>query len=147
MFETPGTPTATTRPGPPRSLRATAAAPTSRQIHRQTLGLAAVIAVLLLVPVPARRGALSTLGDWDFDKLIHAALTGTLAWCSARSLRRLGHPHATSTALLAALLATAWVAGLEPIQAWLGRDGSWFDAAADGIGAGLAAWWWRRQPR
>jgi VanZ family protein len=129
----------TPRPGgrPPRALRT----------HLATALVALGIAFVLLTPLPASGDTMRQLHDLALDKLVHVGLAAALSWRLARSLELAGTPSRTAIAVLAAAGALLWTAGLEPIQGWLGREASWWDALADGLGAMTAAsgWWWRQR--
>jgi len=97
---------------------------------------ALLVAALLLAPpsaLPSTETAFALIPQ--FDKLVHAGLTGVMAWLAARSLARRG---AAWPRLTAALAATAYGGLLEVLQGFTGRDPDLLDALANGAGAVVA---------
>jgi VanZ family protein len=91
--------------------------------------LAAVIAVLAVVPAPPKQM------DLGWDKLNHLAAFGSLGLCAVFGWR---HSSAARLAVLLALL--AFGGAIELVQLQLpNRSGEWSDLGADAIGIGLGA--------
>lgn len=123
--------------------------PTTR-VHVLAILWAAVVAGLLLMPL----GGLPEEPTWMpaalaavADKLMHVALFFVCALLFARSAQAAGWRRAL---VVAALAATAYGGLLELLQGLVGREMSWGDLVADGLGA-LAATlplpWLERAPR
>ena len=105
---------------------------TTPRTHRwrwALLLLAAVVAVLAVVPAPPRPL------DLGWDKLNHVLAFATLAVCAVLGWRS---SRAARLAVLLALL--AYGGAIELVQRQLpNRSGEWADLGADAIGIGLGA--------
>lgn len=77
----------------------------------------------------------------DADKLGHAAVYGVLAFLCARAWRRHGSSQSAAVERTMAMV-LAFGAVMEVIQGYVGRDQSFADWMADGVGAlvGIAFW-------
>jgi VanZ family protein len=101
--------------------------------------LAAVVAVLALMPAPPEQASLG------WDKLNHVTAFAALALCAVFGWRS---SRAARLAVLFGLL--AYGGAIELLQLHVpNRSGEWGDLLADGIGLGLGAllalWWLRRR--
>ena len=102
----------------------------------------AILLVSLTLMIGPFGGAEAASGVWD--KGAHFVVFGLILWSFGVLLRRL--PRLTAAAL--AILLGGLV---EIVQGLVGRDASWGDLLADGLGVGVAlllwAIWRRFQPR
>ncbi|WP_332654676.1 hypothetical protein [Brevundimonas sp.] len=102
----------------------------------------AILSVSLTLMIGPFGGAEAASGVWD--KGAHFIVFGLILWSFGVLFRRLPR-------LLAAALALALGGAVEIVQGMVGRDASWGDLLADGLGiaAALLLWaiWRRFEPR
>ena len=102
----------------------------------------AILIVSLTLMIGPFGGAEAASGVWD--KGAHFVVFGLILWSFGVLFRRLRR-------LMAAVLALALGGAVEVVQGLVGRDASWGDLLADGLGIATAlllwAMWRRFQPR
>ena len=102
----------------------------------------AILIVSLTLMIGPFGGAEAASGVWD--KGAHFLVFGLILWSFGVLFRRLPR-------LMAAVLALALGGAVEVVQGLVGRDASWGDLLADGLGIATAlllwAMWRRFQPR
>ena len=102
----------------------------------------AILIVSLTLMIGPFGGAEAASGVWD--KGAHFVVFGLILWSFGVLFRRLPR-------LMAAVLALALGGAVEIVQGPVGRDASWGDLLADGLGIATAlllwAMWRRFQPR
>ena len=102
----------------------------------------AILIVSLTLMIGPFGGAEAASGVWD--KGAHFVVFGLILWSFGVLFRRLPR-------LMAAVLALALGGAVEIVQGLVGRDASWGDLLADGLGIATAlllwAMWRRFQPR
>ena len=106
------------------------------------LTAAAILLVSLTLMIGPFGGVEAASGVWD--KAAHFVVFGLILWSFGVLFRRLPR-------LLAALFAFALGGAVEVVQGLVGRDASWGDLLADGLGIAVAlllwAIWRRFEPR
>lgn len=117
-------------------------------VRRYALPVAvAAIVALASVVDPGGGGPRAAVGPVGADKFVHAAGYAVLTTALLAASRPGGRGRRTG-ATVAVVLATAFGAGLEVVQATLpARAFSLGDAAANALGALAAALLWRRRDR
>lgn len=118
-----------------------------------SVGVAAVVALFLLLPASTFVGAFERALRWfagllgsdtrrmaadlPWDQAVHAVLFALLAWVWCRPPARAGRVRGV---LLAAVAAVAYGGAIEVCQVLLGyRSGEWMDLVADAVGVALGA--------
>jgi VanZ family protein len=101
-------------------------------------------AILFVSSIPNLAGPGNSI--FGFDKVMHIAEYSLFTWLVLRSLSRFEPNGMTTTVLFVIVLVVAMFAGLdEYLQSFVpGRDSTVADFAADLIGAGGAAYVWKR---
>jgi VanZ family protein len=101
-------------------------------------------AILFISSIPNLAGPGNSI--FGFDKVMHIAEYSLFSWLVLRSLSRFKPDGMTTTVLFVIVLVVAIFAGLdEYLQSFVpGRDSTVADFAADLIGAGGAAYVWKR---
>ncbi len=129
------------------------------------MGVAAVVALFLLLPAEALAGTFERGVRWlagllggeprrvaaelPWDWIAHGVLFALLAWAWCAPAARAGQARGV---LLAAAGAVAYGGAIEVVQRLVGyRSGEWMDLVADAVGVGvgalLATGIWPRFPR
>jgi hypothetical protein len=111
---------------------------------RLFLRLAGAIVLIVLIALMLSPGGTIESEELIWDKAAHFIAFGLILWSLGVLFRRL--PRAG-----AALLAVATGGAIEVVQRYIGRDPSWGDFLADGLGVATAllmwAVWRRFRPR
>ena len=117
------------------------------------MGVAAVVALFLLLPADALAGTFERGVRWlagllggdtrrvaaelPWDRIVHGLLFAVLAWVWCRPFARAGR---LGDLLLAAGAAVLYGAAIEGVQMLLGyRSGEWMDLVADAVGVAVGA--------
>ena len=117
------------------------------------MGVAAVVALFLLLPAEALAGTFERGVRWlagllggdtrrvaaelPWDHIVHGLLFAVLAWVWCRPFARAGRVRGV---VAAAAAAVAYGAAIELVQMQLGyRSGEWMDLVADAVGVAVGA--------
>lgn len=113
--------------------------PSPRSPSRAWLAVAAWMALTVILSTFPVDGIQPSVPN--ADKLGHAAVYGVLAFLYARAWRRHGSSQSAAVERTMAMV-LAFGAVMEIIQGYVGRDQSFADWMADGVGAlvGIAFW-------
>jgi VanZ family protein len=107
-----------------------------RMTLQRTAGFAALLAVLLLMPMPEGGRVLAVLPD-----LLHAPLFAVLGVLVLGVFRRRWPDRGAPAALAAWMLVTAFGGLTEMLQGYVDRQPGWHDVMANALGAGAGILW------